>query len=260
MRGVEILVVFSVTSFDFPVMPRRVGLDSLRFYSIILQGLLEQCGTIALSFWGKRVGELHAVVRLDALDPERKAPDDMLEKLGGCVSGVLFGSPKDPEAAVFVNESVLEEAAVYFGFVRQAGIGDKFDVNLPLLSRILHLLVWFGRVLRIGQLRSLLSTTPQNPVQARDRARVAALTQFYPEHHQTRVRVPAAHIPDELEFFVRMLRRVVMGTSGAILKGAHAAVVARAPAVDCRAADVVARTRVTHTVFQRIFNNCLPSA
>lgn len=63
-------------------------------------------------------------------------------------------------------------------------------------SGILHLLIWFWDILGIRDLHHPLSGTLQNPIQARNRAAVAALTQLYPKGNQSSIRVSAAHIGD----------------------------------------------------------------
>ncbi len=84
------------------------------------------------------------------------------------------------------------------------------------------------------------------------------LAQFHPKHNQTRMRVSAAHIFDEGDFFRCVLVRMAVRTVRTVSKGANRAVVLFAPAIDVLTACFAANRRIGYSVLEGIFNYCLP--
>ena len=72
------------------------------------------------------------------------------------IGAVLFECFKVAEAAVFVDECVLEVPTVDSGITYQTGSRNEFNVYLNALTGILHLLIWFGYVFGIWELNSHL--------------------------------------------------------------------------------------------------------
>ena len=56
----------------------------------------------------------------------------------------------------------------------------------------------------------------QKLIQAGDGSGVAALAQLYPEYHQTSVRVPATHVPDQFDLRLCVLSGMAVGPVGAV--------------------------------------------
>lgn len=66
--------------------------------------------------------------------------------------------------------------------------------------------------LGVGQLYRHNTMFPQEAVQTGNRTCVAALTQLDPEYNNSGVRIPAAHVQDEFDFFRCMLIWMTVGT------------------------------------------------
>ena len=167
---------------------------------------------------------------------------------------MFFVCLKDPKTAVFVDECVLEVATFLSGFTNQTRLWNKFDINLAPLSWILHLFVRFGFLFRVGQFYRFTVQPAQNTVQTGDGSGIASLAQLDPEHHQTGVRVPAAHVLDELDLGICMLVRVVVRAVRAICKGTNCSVVLLTPAVDVLPGGFVADCSLCDAVLKRILN------
>ena len=84
MAGVKAFLVLSVAALYFAVVPRGVGANELVPNTELGSCLFKKGRQITLTV-GKTVGELKAVVGLDALYPDAAAcipPDKPLEKIG----------------------------------------------------------------------------------------------------------------------------------------------------------------------------------
>lgn len=68
------------------------------------------------------------------------------------------------------------------------------------------------------------------------------------------MRVPAAHIFDELDLSICVLVGMAMGTVRAVCQGLKCAVVFLAPAVDVLSGGLVADSSLCDAIFERIFN------
>ena len=79
---------------------------------------------------------------------------------------------------------------------RHTGFGDKFNVHLNPLARMLHLFIRLWRVLEVWQLDGHDASFAQKPVQPGDRTGISPLTQFHPEHHDPCIWVPPSDIED----------------------------------------------------------------
>lgn len=166
---------------------------------------------------------------------------------------------EDPEAAVFIDERVLE-IAFALCFSNQTGFRNVFYIDLTFLAGILHLFVGFGFLFGVRKLDWFSVDPAQNTVQARDRSGIAPLTQFDPEHYQTGVRIPAAHILDELDFSICMLVRMAVGTVRAICQRLERTIVLLSPAVNVLPSSFIADGSFCDTVIVRILNYYLPKS
>ena len=111
---------------------------------------------------------------------------------------------KITESAVLVDEGILI-VFLSSSFSHKAGSGNIFHVNLSPLSRIFHLFIRFWNVFGIGQFNRLPVNAAKELVQPGDESGVSPLAQLHPEHYQTRMGIPAAHIPDQLDLSFGML-------------------------------------------------------
>lgn len=131
---------------------------------------------------------------------------------------MLFERLQIPKTTVFVDKGVLIEL-FFRRFSHQTGTRHIFYINLYPLSGIGHCLVWFGNVFRIGQLDGLSVNPAQELIQSGDRSGVALLPELNPEHHQTRVRIPSTHIPNQRDLRFCMLIRMAVRAVGTVCKG-----------------------------------------
>ena len=157
------------------------------------------------------------------------------------------------EAAELIDECVLIEF-LSFSFPNKTGSGNIFDINLSSLPRILHLFIRFRLLFWIGQLDRLATDATQDTVKTGDGSGVSALTQLNPEHHQTGVRIPAAHIFDELNLVLGMLVGMAVRAVRAVCQGLERAVVLLAPPIDVLSAGLVADGSICDAIFERILN------
>lgn len=177
----------------------------------------------------------------------------MFEKLRGSISAVLLKCFQIAEATELVDEGILI-ILLPLCLAYQTGSGNKFYINLSLLARVLHLFVRFCHIFGIWQLYGCAAEAAQHTVQAGDGSGVTPLPEFDPEHHQTGVGVPAAHIPDEFDLIGCVLLWVAVRAVRAVSKGLDCAVILLTPAVDVLTAGFVTDGCFCHAIFQGIFN------
>ena len=253
--GIKLFIIFSVAAFDLSVVPWSKGPDPLVPDTELLQRLLKQ-GGLWIFCAGHRIGKFRTIVRLDALYGIRKFLYHILQKLHRRICAVLFVSLEDPEAAVLVNEGILI-IFLLCRFTYEAALWNKFHINLAFLTRMCHLFVRFRDVFRIWKLDRLTVNPTQDLIQSGDGTGVATLTELDPEHHQTGVRVPAAHILNELHLGICVLVGMAVGPVRAVRQGADAAVILFAPAVDVLPGGFVVLRCLCDAFFVRITNYCL---
>ena len=88
---------------------------------------------------------------------------------------MLFVCLENPEATVFINECVLKIPAFFSSLAYQTNFGNKFDINLPPLTGILHLFIRFGFFFGIRQFDWFSVDAAKNTIQTGDGSAVAAL-------------------------------------------------------------------------------------
>ena len=133
----------------------------------------------------------------------------MLDKLSGRIGAVFLKCFQITETAVFVDEGVLIPLCTRF-LPDNADTRDEFNVDLNSLTWILHLFVGFRDIFWIWQRRCHLTALTEKTVQSGDGSGIAALSELHPEHHDTGVGIPAAHIEDKLDLVRRVLVRMTV--------------------------------------------------
>lgn len=98
----------------------------------------------------------------------------------------------------------------------------------------------------------------QDAEQALRTAGISTLSEPVPQLRQAQFWVPAAHVPDELQFLRRMLVGMMMRTAGVAPQGLHTPVLTRLPEVDIRPGSIVFSARPAHAIFRRVFHQGLP--
>ncbi len=141
MGVVETLLVFSVASFHFAIVPGRIRADQLVLNALEFQRFFKHRFALAATSMGKSVREFKAVICLDTLNPDTFFPElsDYFaqEQVRGI--GALFRvSAQDPVTGILVNGSVLKQAQVR---IRNALAGNDFHIDLDPFSGVSHLMV-----------------------------------------------------------------------------------------------------------------------
>lgn len=113
---------------------------------------------------------------------------------------------------ILVTISILKEM-LPFGFIYKTVRRNEFDVDLDTLSRISHLLIGFGNMLRIRRMNSHNPLFAEETVKSWDGTGIARLHKLYSEHDQPGIRVASAHIHDKLDLHRSVLVRMVMWSS-----------------------------------------------
>ena len=114
--------------------------------------------------------------------------------------------------------------------------------------------VGLGLLFRVWQLDWLAVHTAQSTIQSGDGSGVSTLAQLDPKHHQTGMRVSAAHIFDERDFFFSVLIGVAVRPVRTICQRLKSTVVLFAPAVDVLPGGLIADGSLCYAVTKRIFN------
>ena len=186
-----------MTAFYFSVVSRRKGLDFLVPNSELSQRFLKERQRLFPAV-AHLISKFKPIISLNTLNSVGKLFHYMFQKLCGRVCTLLLECFKIAKATVFVDEGIL---IVFLpgSFSHKAGSGNIFYINLSPLSRIFHLFIRFWNVLGIGQFHRLTINSAQELVQTGDGSGVSPLVQLHPEHHQTCMGIPAAHIPDQLD-------------------------------------------------------------
>ena len=252
MGGVEPLVVLPVAALYLAVVPGCKGSDDLVADAVGLQMLLKERGPFFLA--RKAVGEFRPVIGLDTFDAARERSHQMLHELGGRIGAVFLKGFHETPAGVFVDGSVLEELFSNDFAVFQTGRRDKFHIHLETLARVVHLLVGFGDILGIGRMHGHDTLFSKDTVKTGNGAGVSALPELHPENDEAGMRIPAAHILDELDLISGMLIRMAERSSGAVTEGVPGAVIASFPTVDILSVGLIFDSRFGDTKFLSIID------
>ena len=202
MEDIEFFIIFSVTAFYLVVMPGRKRFDLFMQDAELSQSFFKDCRRLFLAV-AHFVCKLETVVCLDTLNGIWKLFYCMFQELGGRIGALLLECFQVTEPAVFINERMI----IFFSscLSNQAYTGNIFHINLDFLPQIRHLFI------RFWQFDGFPVNPAQELIQGGDRSGVHTLPQLAPEHHQTSVRVSAAHIPDQSDLCLRMLIGMAVG-------------------------------------------------
>ena len=162
---------------------------------------------------------------------------------------------QEAQTGELIDGGVLEQAQLRVG---DAAAGHHLHIHLDTLAGIGHLLVRLGLVGRLLLRLRKQTQRPHDTEQALRAAGVAPLPQPVPQFHHTEVRIPAAHVPNQLQFRLCVLVRVVMRPPGPAGQRLHRPIPASFPEVDIRPALVVFPAGSAHAVFFRVFHQGLP--
>ena len=111
VAGIESFLVFPVAALHLAVVSGGIGTDKLVSDTQFSGSGFKQSGDVLLSV-GKAVGELKAVVRLNALHPDAPAGvplDQPFEEVSGGIGGLLRVSRQEAQTCEFVDGSILEQ-------------------------------------------------------------------------------------------------------------------------------------------------------
>ena len=211
---IEPLVVLPVAALYLPVMSGSIGTDKLMPDSMFLQTFLEKRWFIPVS--GKAVGKLRAIVRLDTFNLTGKSLDKVFHKLCRRIGTVFFKSLYKTPSGILINGSVLEKLLPDDLAVFEAGGGNKFDVHLNTLPRVVHLFRGFGNIFGVRRMDRHNSLFSEEAVKSGNGAGITSLPELDPKDYQAGIRIAASHIVDEFDFLRSMLVGMMVRSSGTI--------------------------------------------
>ena len=257
VAGVEAFLVLTVAALHFAVVAWRIGADELVADTQLGGSRLKESGTVLFAV-GETVGELKAVVGLDALHSDAPAGiplDQLFEEVSRGIGGLLGVGCQEAQTGKFIHGGVLEQPKFR---ISDAAAGDHLHVHLDPLSRISHLLVRLGF---IGWFLFSLRKQAQlshDPEQAFRTAGVAPLPQPVPQFHHAQVGIPAAHVPDQLQLRLCVLVGMAVGPSGLTGQRLCRSIPACFPKVDVRPALVVLPAGPADAIFLCVLHQGLP--
>lgn len=238
MGIIEQALVFSVTAFHLSIVPWGIGTDQLVANMELCSSSFKQGWDILLAV-GKAIGKFKAIVSLHTFHLDTfagKGVGDLSEEVSRGIGALLGISTQDTIAGILVNCRVLEKP---FLLVCQAVSRYDLNVDLDPLSGVSHLLIrlWLGFLL--FRLLFDQSFPTHTTVQTFHRAGIPSFPQPMPQLGKAKLGIPAAHISNELEFFLCVLVWVAVRSSGLAGKRFHCSVPATTPEIDVRAPFVV---------------------
>ena len=204
MGSIELFIIFAVTALHLAIVPWSERTDQLVTDSQLSQSFFKK-SSLFRSRGVEPIGKFRAVVRLNTLNGKGEFSDAVPDELSGRIGAVLLECLQIPKTAVFIQKGVLVVSALFGSSTDQTALRNIFDVDLDPLARITYLLIGFRNILGIWQFRRHLALLSQKTVQAGDGACIAPLPQLHPEDHQAGVRIPSAHVLDELDLFGAVL-------------------------------------------------------
>lgn len=195
------------------------------------------------------VGKLEAIVSLDAFHTDSPADIPLhqaLEEVSGGIGGLLRVGGQKAEPGELVNGSVLEQAQLW---ICNAAARDYLHIYLDSLSGIGHLLVRFWNISLFLLLPRKHTQLTHDTEQALGPAGITPQLQAVPQLHQSKARVAAAHVPDQLQFCLCVLVWMAVGPPRLTGQGLHTSIPAGPPEVDIGPALIVLPAGPAHAVF-----------
>ena len=153
---VKAFLVLPVAALHLAVMAWRVRTDKFAADTKPGSGGLKEGGQIPPAV-GKAIGELEAIVSLDAFHSDSSAGiplEQLFEEVGRGIGRLLRVGSQEAQAGELINGSVLEQPEFR---VRNTPAGHHFHVHLDPLAGIGHLLV------RLGLIRFFLLNRGKQP-------------------------------------------------------------------------------------------------
>ena len=143
MCGIKALIVFTVTSFHFAIVPGCKRFDQFVPDPVLLKMNLKKGGAVRTAVRPKTFGKFLPVVSLDTFDGEGKGSDQVFHKLRGGIGTVLLKGFHETPPGVFVNGGILVKF-LPFRFVYKAYRRNKLYIDLDAFAGMGHLLhrVW----------------------------------------------------------------------------------------------------------------------
>ena len=148
--GIKALIVFTVTSFHFAIVPGCKRFDQFVPDPVLLKMNLKKGGAVRTAVRPKTFGKFLPVVSLDTFDGEGKGSDQVFHKLRGGIGTVLLKGFHETPPGVFVNGGILVKF-LPFRFVYKAYRRNKLYIDLDAFAGMGHLFIGFGNVFGISQ-------------------------------------------------------------------------------------------------------------
>lgn len=254
---IKAFLVFAVAALHFTIVSGCIRADQLMLDAQVGGSFLKK-GLDILFTVGKTVGKFKAVVGLDTFHSDTSAGIPLhqpFQEIGRGVGGLFRVGRKETEPGELVNCGILKQAQLR---VSDAAAGNDFHIHLDYFPRMSHLLVRFWRVSLFLLLLWEHAQFAHDSKQALGPPGIAALFQSMPQFHQTKMRVTAAHIPDQLQLCLCMLVWMAVGPSGLAGQGFRTPIPAGTPEADILPTLVILSAGTADAVFLRILHYGLP--
>lgn len=230
MRSIEFFVIFTVAALHFAIVTWGVWTDELVTDTKLFQFQLKERGFIG-ALRQEAVRKLGAIVRLDTFNEIRELFHNMAQEGSRGIGAVLLKRLNIPKPAVLVQEGILKPLCGLL-LVHNTSFRDEFHIDLHTLAGILHLLIGFWNILGIRQFYGHSATFSQETIQPGNGSGVTFLPELDPQHNDPGIRVAAAHVQDELDFFRCVLVWMMMRPVRAVCQRLECTIVPLAPTVD----------------------------
>ena len=161
--GIKALIVFTVTSFHFAIVPGCKRFDQFVPDPVLLKMNLKKGGAVRTAVRPKTFGKFLPVVSLDTFDGEGKGSDQVFHELRGGIGTVLLKGFHETPPGVFVDGGILVKF-LPFRFVYKAYRRNKLYIDLDAFAGMGHLLIGFGNVFGVRRLHSHHALPAQKPV------------------------------------------------------------------------------------------------
>lgn len=252
MSGVKAFIVFPMDAFHLSVVTGCKWPDHFVPDPVGFQVFLKKSRLIPMG--GKAVGELTAIVCLDAFDPAGERFYQMLHELCGRIRIMFLKSFHKTPSGILINGSVLEELFPDHPAVFQAGGRNKFDIHLDTLPGIVHFLIKFGNILRVGRVDGHDALLAKETVKSGNRAGITSLPEFHPENNESGIGIASAHITNQFDFFGSMLIGMKMRSAGTIAKGVPGTIIAAFPTINILSVGFIFDSGFSDAKFLSVFD------
>ena len=162
---------------------------------------------------------------------------------------MFFKSLYKTPSGILINGSVLEKLLPDDLAVFEAGGGNKFDVHLNTLPRVVHLFIGFGNIFGVRRMDRHNSLFSEEAVKSGNGAGITSLPELDPKDYQAGIRIAASHIEDEFDFLRGMLVGMMVRSSGTIAQRVQGAIIPAFPTVNILSVGFIFNSSFGNAIF-----------